>query len=126
MFQYSLKTHISKLSIMIVANLGEKDINPESKYHSGSDIDAEVNIGSQTPVLAKSFNLLSACATGITTGNAWAVLGGGIVSSLAISPTSSSANIKRSRRCITEVPLVSFMNCEFSWSSRLDQFFDMR
>lgn len=32
-----------------------------------------------TPVLAKSFNLFSACATGITTGNAWAVLGGGIV-----------------------------------------------
>ncbi|KAJ5213633.1 hypothetical protein N7449_000802 [Penicillium cf. viridicatum] len=35
-----------------------------------------------TPVLAKSFNLFSACATGITTGNAWAVLGGGIIASL--------------------------------------------
>lgn len=30
-------------------------------------------------VLGRSFNLLSACATGITTGNSWAVLGAGIV-----------------------------------------------
>lgn len=37
-----------------------------------------------TPVLAKSFNLFSACATGITTGNAWAVLGGGIVKTRAL------------------------------------------
>lgn len=31
------------------------------------------------PALGKSFDLLSACATGIVTGNSWAVLGGGIV-----------------------------------------------
>lgn len=30
-------------------------------------------------VLARNFNLVSACATGITTGNSWAVLGAGIV-----------------------------------------------
>ncbi|CAK7234935.1 hypothetical protein SCUCBS95973_009101 [Sporothrix curviconia] len=33
-------------------------------------------------VLDRSFNLLSACATGITTGNSWAVLGAGIIASL--------------------------------------------
>jgi hypothetical protein len=35
----------------------------------------------QGEVLERSFNLLSACATGITTGNSWAVFGAGIVSS---------------------------------------------
>lgn len=30
-------------------------------------------------VLTRNFNLVSACATGITTGNSWAVLGAGIV-----------------------------------------------
>lgn len=50
-----------------------------SSQHSIADVEADLNLGSQTPVLAKSFNLFSACATGMTTGNAWAVLGGGIV-----------------------------------------------
>lgn len=50
-----------------------------SSQNSGADVEAELNVGIQAPVLAKSFNLLSACATGMTTGNAWAVLGGGIV-----------------------------------------------
>ncbi|KAJ5666161.1 uncharacterized protein N7477_008609 [Penicillium maclennaniae] len=49
---------------------------------SMTDVEAELNHGSQTPVLAKTFNLLSACTTGMTTGNVWAVLGGGIVTSL--------------------------------------------
>lgn len=40
---------------------------------------AEINVSGHTSELGKSFNLLSACSTGITTGNAWAVLGGGIV-----------------------------------------------
>ncbi|CAK7234802.1 hypothetical protein SBRCBS47491_009072 [Sporothrix bragantina] len=33
-------------------------------------------------VMSRSFNLLSACATGITTGNSWAVLGAGIIASI--------------------------------------------
>lgn len=53
-----------------------------SSQHSGADVEAELNLGTHGPVLAKSFNLLSACATGMTTGNAWAVLGGGIVCDL--------------------------------------------
>lgn len=52
-------------------------------------IGADVNAASQAPVLAKSFNLFSACATGITTGNAWAVLGGGIVCICLLSPLAS-------------------------------------
>lgn len=39
----------------------------------------DLHVASSSPVLAKSFNLFSACSTGITTGNAWAVLGGAIV-----------------------------------------------
>ncbi|KAJ5594804.1 uncharacterized protein N7459_001012 [Penicillium hispanicum] len=49
---------------------------------SEMDIEADLTFGNQTPVLKKSFNLFSACATGMTTGNAWAVLGGGIIASL--------------------------------------------
>lgn len=56
----------------------EKAYDIESSQCSAT-VEADVNTASQTPVLAKSFNLFSACATGITTGNAWAVLGGGIV-----------------------------------------------
>jgi hypothetical protein len=37
------------------------------------------HVASSSPALEKSFNLFSACSTGITTGNAWAVLGGAIV-----------------------------------------------
>lgn len=59
---------------------GEKDINADPSIHyemtEGDKIDAT---GSQAPVLPKSFNLLSACTTGITTGNTWALLGGSIV-----------------------------------------------
>ncbi|ERS98801.1 hypothetical protein HMPREF1624_03991 [Sporothrix schenckii ATCC 58251] len=33
-------------------------------------------------VLGRNFNLLSACATGVTTGNSWAVLGAGIIASI--------------------------------------------
>lgn len=40
---------------------------------------AEINVSGHAQELGRSFNLLSACSTGITTGNAWAVLGGGIV-----------------------------------------------
>lgn len=61
----------------------EKNYDVESSQCSAT-VEADVNIASQTPVLPKSFNLLSACATGITTGNAWAVLGGGIVCSILI------------------------------------------
>lgn len=55
-----------------------------SSRSSGMDIEADVTIGNHSPVLKKSFNLFSACATGMTTGNAWAVLGGGIVSVLVV------------------------------------------
>lgn len=63
-----------------------------SSQHSGADIEAELNLGTQAPVLAKSFNLLSACATGMTTGNAWAVLGAAIVSDLHTLSTLTSMN----------------------------------
>lgn len=97
---------------MSFQNLGDKGLGlaEPNKHLSESDVDAEVNIGSQTPVLAKSFNLLSACATGITTGNAWAVLGGGIVCRPVMVFTQST-NVGRLRRCIMEARLVSFTNC---------------
>jgi hypothetical protein len=38
-----------------------------------------INVSGHVPVLEKEFNLLSACATGITTGNTWTALGGAIV-----------------------------------------------
>lgn len=57
----------------------EKDNDLEATLQQEmTDIaETEVDLASHTPVLDKSFDLLSACATGITTGNAWAVLGGG-------------------------------------------------
>ena len=55
------------------------DLEATSPY-SVADVDTlDVNVASSSIVLTKSFNLFSACATGITTGNAWAVLGGAIV-----------------------------------------------
>lgn len=69
---------IPVISIMTETRNKEKTLDASSQ-HSVKDVEAELNLGSQAPVLAKSFNLLSACATGMTTGNAWAVLGGGIV-----------------------------------------------
>lgn len=57
----------------------EKNEHVESAPNSVADISKGDINANQTPVIPKSFNLLSACATGITTGNAWAVLGGGIV-----------------------------------------------
>ncbi|OJJ53815.1 hypothetical protein ASPSYDRAFT_161834 [Aspergillus sydowii CBS 593.65] len=60
----------------------EKNEHVESAPNSVVDISKGDINANQTPVIPKSFNLLSACATGITTGNAWAVLGGGIISSL--------------------------------------------
>jgi hypothetical protein len=38
-----------------------------------------INVSGHVPVLEKEFNLFSACATGITTGNTWTALGGAIV-----------------------------------------------
>ena len=62
------------------SNFKEKSDNDGALCQlSMNDLEAELSHGSQTPVLAKSFNLLSACTTGMTTGNVWAVLGGGIV-----------------------------------------------
>ncbi|KAJ5666166.1 uncharacterized protein N7477_008614 [Penicillium maclennaniae] len=58
------------------------DLEASSPY-SVADVDTlDVNVASSSIVLTKSFNLFSACATGITTGNAWAVLGGAIIASL--------------------------------------------
>jgi len=51
-----------------------------SEVLSGADIHKEVNVSGHVPVLEKKFNLLSACATGVTTGNTWTALGGAIVS----------------------------------------------
>lgn len=52
------------------------DLECSTQHSTG---EADVNISGHAPELERSFNLFSACATGITTGNAWAVLGGGIV-----------------------------------------------
>lgn len=60
-------------------NTGKCSDIESSQCSATGAVEADINVASQTPVLAKSFNLFSACATGITTGNAWAVLGGGIV-----------------------------------------------
>lgn len=68
-----------------MAKFGDKERKDlESSLHdcTNNPIDTQVAVAIDRPVLAKSFNLLSACATGITTGNAWAVLGGGIVRTL--------------------------------------------
>lgn len=63
-----------------MASIQDEKTDLESVKYSTSDVDeAEVNVSGHTQALGRSFNLLSACATGITTGNAWAVLGGGIV-----------------------------------------------
>ncbi|KAJ5509868.1 amino acid/polyamine transporter I [Penicillium expansum] len=42
----------------------------------------EINLPGHVTVLPKRFNLLSAIATGITTGNTWTALGGAIIASL--------------------------------------------
>ena len=62
----------------------EKSTEEGSIVHSTDDVlpnGGEVNISGHVlvPVLEKKFNLLSACATGITTGNTWTALGGAIV-----------------------------------------------
>ncbi|KAH8897155.1 amino acid transporter [Thozetella sp. PMI_491] len=45
----------------------------------GDLAEGELVLPGHGPTLARNFNLISACTTGITTGNSWAVLGGGIV-----------------------------------------------
>ncbi|UKZ79971.1 hypothetical protein TrVFT333_007735 [Trichoderma virens FT-333] len=55
----------------------ETPVNPVSPVNT-----TNVDITRSTPVLEKRFNLLSACATGITTGNTWTALGGAIIASL--------------------------------------------
>ncbi|EMD96311.1 hypothetical protein COCC4DRAFT_55832 [Bipolaris maydis ATCC 48331] len=68
--------------------LTDSEKGPEQKsgthsQHSTADFaEGELVLVSEGPALARTFNLLSACATGITTGNSWAVLGAGIVTSL--------------------------------------------
>lgn len=65
------------------------DITEDKK---GADLEAsdvakpEINVSGHASELGKDFNLLSACSTGITTGNAWAVLGGGIVCHVCLIP----------------------------------------
>ncbi|KAK9241361.1 amino acid/polyamine transporter I [Lipomyces kononenkoae] len=58
-----------------------EDLKPPYKYQDGP-IDEDVNGSGHVPVLAKEFNLLSAIATGIVTGNTWTALGGAIIASL--------------------------------------------
>ncbi|KAH8701527.1 amino acid/polyamine transporter I [Talaromyces proteolyticus] len=58
-------------------------VDLKTPYKSEGDPDAEeVIVSGHLPVLPKRFNLLSAIATGITTGNTWTALGGAIVASL--------------------------------------------
>ena len=54
----------------------EKVIAIPTPDEGGSGI---VNVSGHVPLLEKEFNLLSACATGLTTGNTWTALGGAIV-----------------------------------------------
>jgi choline transport protein len=61
---------------------GDLEAASPNQELQGSEI--EVSVANHTPVLEQSFGLISACATGITTGNSWAVLGGGIVSTIAM------------------------------------------
>lgn len=87
-----------------------KNEHVESAPNSVADVTkGDINIADQTPVIPKSFNLLSACATGITTGNAWAVLGGGIV--CETSPLPALVNRSRSHPSITAALPVLFLNC---------------
>ena len=52
--------------------------SPSSDHQEVTDV-GKVDGDSNTPVLEKNFSLFAACSIGLTTGNAWAVLGGGIV-----------------------------------------------
>lgn len=57
-----------------------EDAKSSSRNQVSDGSEIEIGVADNTPALGKSFSLLSACSTGITTGNSWAVLGGGIVS----------------------------------------------
>jgi choline transport protein len=59
------------------------DFKPPYQYKEEPDVE-EVNVSGHVPVLPKRFNLLSAIATGIITGNTWTALGGAIVRPSAI------------------------------------------
>lgn len=60
---------------------GGKDSNsdPSLQCEMTSGDEPNIAIGVETPLIPKTFNLLSACTTGITTGATWALLGGSIV-----------------------------------------------
>lgn len=83
----------------------EKNEHVESAPNSVVDISKGDINANQTPVIPKSFNLLSACATGITTGNSWAVLGGGIVCE-SVHPLPALINRSRSHLSIMAALLV--------------------
>lgn len=74
----------------MIMGLTDSEKGPEQKssthsQHSTADFaQGELVLVSEGPALARTFNLLSACATGITTGNSWAVLGAGIVRNMTV------------------------------------------
>lgn len=62
----------------------EQKSNAHSQHSTADFAEGEIVLVSNGPTLARNFNLLSACATGITTGNSWAVLGAGIVRNIPV------------------------------------------
>lgn len=73
------------LSVNLSPNMSGSIINDSKETYFKTD-DNQVgeveNIGESPVVLERRFNLLSAIATGIVTGNTWTALGGAIVASL--------------------------------------------
>lgn len=73
------------LSVNLSPNMSGSIINDSKETYLKTD-DNQVgeveNIGEPPAVLERRFNLLSAIATGIVTGNTWTALGGAIVASL--------------------------------------------
>lgn len=57
----------------------ESNSDPSLQYELTGGDEPNIAIGTEAPVIPKTFNLLSACTTGITTGATWALLGGSIV-----------------------------------------------
>ena len=97
--------------------LTDSEKGPEQKsdahsQHSTADFaQGELVLVSEGPALARNFNLLSACATGITTGNSWAVLGAGIVRSIPVDTFLARINSEnRLRRFTTVEQLGQYMS----------------
>lgn len=103
--------------MQVTMELTDSEKGPEQKsgthsQHSTADFaEGELVLVSEGPALARTFNLLSACATGITTGNSWAVLGAGIVHNIPIGTFLAGSNSEsRLRRFTTVERLGQYMS----------------